>query len=236
MLREASPWQARSVRGVVPSPITSHSTIPFEELKLSVWQVTRGHQFFTPHDRVRDVFVVVSGRVRLSVASREGNVVAVDLLDAGAVFGESALLGYPAGVTAEAMEDCEVAKISAERLQQLMLRYPKIAIDLLADTARRLQSSHEFVEEIAFWSVGSRLARVLLELSARYGHPTVDGACILNRSFTHEALAESIASRRPTVSQWMRRLVEGDVVEMRGTRIVILNSKELRAMVDAQTA
>ena len=97
----------------------------------------------------------------------------------------------------------------------------------------RLQRSQELSEEVAYWSVKRRLARMILELDDRYGHPTMGGGRIINTPFTQAELAEMVGSTRETIAELMSQLKKLGVLDTRRRRIVIVDRPELERVVSA---
>ncbi|MBC7645269.1 MAG: Crp/Fnr family transcriptional regulator [Thermoleophilia bacterium] len=191
----------------------------------------RGRVFFTAHDEPETIYFLKEGRVRL-YRSSEGKQLTVALLDRGMIFGESSLLGQShAGVFAEADEECLLCVMPTAKLSALITRIPRIGLNLLQCVGHRLQRSQELAEEVAFWSVRRRLARAILDLDERYGHPTLDGQRIINRAFTQAQIAEMIGSTRETVADLMGELRRSELIDLRKRRIVILNGAALRQAV-----
>lgn len=193
----------------------------------------RGRIFFAPGDAPGTIYFLKEGRVRLYRRTEGGKQLTVAVLDRGAVFGESALIGQAnAGVYAEADEECMLCVCPAEHLRTLVTEIPTIGLNLLEYVGGRLQRSQEQSEEIAYWSVRRRLARTLLELDERYGRPTLDGTSIIDRTFTQAELAEMIGSTRETVAELMSQLKGTGVLGTRRRRVIVQDAQALRAMRD----
>jgi CRP/FNR family transcriptional regulator len=218
-------------RGLPDDLLVTAGVIP------DVYDVPSGHVFFAANDSTTQVFFLRAGQVRLHREASDGKKLVIAMLDPGAVFGESSLLGEDdPGVTAEAAEQCTVAAINADDMRTLMTEHPQLGLNLLDYMNQRLSRSSELAEEIAFWNVGSRIARLIVELDERYGHPTLDGKRIINRVFSHSEIAGMVASRRPTVATTMNKMVKDGIIEMRGRRIAILDPASLQGLVDSEAA
>ena len=185
-------------------------------------QCERGKVFFSPEDTPGTIYFLKEGRVRLYRRTREGKQLTVAVLDRGAVFGESRLIGQNhAGVYAEADEHCLLCVMPAGHLETLIAEVPQVGLNLLRFVGQRLQRTTELAEEVAFWSVRRRLARTILELDDRYGHPTMGGGRIVNKTFTQSDIAEMCGSTRETVAELMSALKKQGIISTRRRRIVI---------------
>jgi CRP/FNR family transcriptional regulator len=185
----------------------------------------RGKGFFEQGDILQAVYVVRQGRVRLSTLEADGKQLTIAILEEGDVFGESALLGdgTVSQLAAEAMEEGVVGSISAAAMRRLINEKPALAMSLVSIVAERMQRAQRLAVQLAFSSVEQRLVHLIAELDERYGHPTLDGARIVNCTFTQSELAEMIGARRDTVSQLLSGLRRDGYIEMRRRRITILD-------------
>jgi CRP-like cAMP-binding protein len=196
-------------------------------------QCERGKVFFSPEDQPGTIYFLKEGRVRLYRQTDDGKQLTVAMLDRGSIFGESSLIGQShSGVYAEAVEQGLLCVMPANHLRELISRFPRIGLNLLEFVGRQLQRSQELAEEVAYWSVKRRLARLILELDERYGHPTLTGGRIVNKAFTQADLAEMIGSTRETIAELMSSLKKQDIIGVRRRRIVIEDPDALQALVD----
>ncbi|HPS68834.1 MAG TPA: YhjD/YihY/BrkB family envelope integrity protein [Holophaga sp.] len=113
-------------------------------------------------DLSREMFFVLSGRVRLEKrAGLAGNTLAV--LETGAYFGEmAALSGVPRAATAVAATDCEVAVVDGEVLHRLLRDSDDLAILLLKEFAERIRRTNTTLDELSqAWTRALVLQRLL---------------------------------------------------------------------------
>jgi CRP/FNR family transcriptional regulator len=197
----------------------------------SMTQCERGKVFFSPEDTPGTIYFLQEGRVRLYRRTPEGKQLTVAVLDRGAVFGESQMIGQThAGVYAEADEHCLLCVMPSGHLEVLIAEVPRVGLNLLRFVGQRLQRTTELAEEVAFWSVRRRLARTILELDERYGHPTLTGGRIVNKTFTQSDIAEMCGSTRETVAELMSAMKKQGIIGTRRRRIVIEDRDALEAL------
>lgn len=182
----------------------------------------RGRVFFAPQDTPETLYILKEGRVRLYRETTDGKHLTVAMLDRGAIFGESSLIGQShSGVFAIAEEEGLLCVMPAEHLRELVTRIPRIGLNLLEFVGGRLRRSQELSEEVAYWSVKRRLAKLILELDERYGHPTMGGTRIINKSFTQADLAEMIGSTRETVAEILGTFRGLGLISLRRRKLVV---------------
>ena len=188
----------------------------------SVTMVTceAGRVFYTPEDLGEVAFVLKRGRVDLYRLTEDGRKLVVATLDPHTIFGEMALVGqHMYGCYAESTEDCLICVLSREDLQRLVQRNPDVALRLLELLERRLQQREADLEALAFQSVPTRLAALLLR--------EADGEGVVH-GYTHQDLADNLATYRETVSQVLGHFREEGLVSVGPRRIEILDRVRLR--------
>jgi CRP/FNR family transcriptional regulator len=173
------------------------------------------------------LYVVRSGRVRLSRTAAEGRQVTLSLLDEGMAFGHEALCDdAPYGGSAEALEDCTLVALSRSDCARLAAARPEATLLLLAAVADRVTAAEEQLASLAFHGVGARLAGKLLELADRYGKVTPAGVRIDQR-FTHQQLSELIGTSRETLTKALNELRAAGVVDVLDRRLLLRDQAAL---------
>jgi CRP/FNR family cyclic AMP-dependent transcriptional regulator len=129
-----------------------------------------GQFIFGRGDGGEALYLVVEGRVRLSVLSAEGRVLSFGHAGRGDIFGEIATLdGQVRTADATALTRASIMVLARSSLKGLMETRPQLAqaaIDLLC---RKLRRTSEQIEAIALHSTQVRLARFLLATMAMKG-------------------------------------------------------------------
>ena len=175
---------------------------------------------------------LLEGQVRVYKPYGAYKEATVALLDEGAVFGEPSL--RPGGGhrdCAEALTDCQVARVSKGALEAHVSRDPACALALMVAFCRWAQQREQVVALLLPREVRSRLAALLLTLADRFGEGAEPGVTIGMR-LTHQRLAEMVACTREAVSKEMAAFEREGHIETRNMerRIVLRNSRRLREM------
>ena len=102
-----------------------HMLTPKQRLRLSMdcpqHTLRRGGYLFMPGDPCNGVFIVMSGRVKLSRVQESGRELALGMVEPGEIFGLECFQGVSERESsAQAMEDSRVMLISRDRLQALL--------------------------------------------------------------------------------------------------------------------
>src|SRR5947209_9112752 len=118
-----------------------------------------GQPVFFQGDPGQDLFLVLTGAVKLFVSSADGDEVLIDVCRPGEVFGEVAVLdGGTRSLGAEAIEDSQLLLLSREVLVASFREQPAVAEALLwalVSTVRRLTDR---TADLVFLDLASRLA------------------------------------------------------------------------------
>ena len=183
-----------------------------------------GRVFFTPAESGEVLFLLKKGKVQLYRLSPEGKKQVVVTLDAGAVFGEMALVGQGMhGALAEALEESLICVMSREDVERIIRWKPVVALRFIEAMGRRLHEAESRLEEIAFKNIPARLASVLLRLADEMG----DGRAV--EGYTHQDLAEMLGTYRETATQTLNSFKQHGLIELGRKRVVILNREGLEA-------
>ena len=126
----------------------------------------QGQLIFHRGDAGDSLYLVVEGRVRLSVPSAEGRVLSFGHAGRGDIFGEIAALDGQARTALTGATIMVLGRSSLKRLMETRPQLAQAAVDLLC---RKLRRTSEQIEAIALNSTQVRLARFLLAAIAMKG-------------------------------------------------------------------
>ncbi|MCC7542249.1 MAG: Crp/Fnr family transcriptional regulator [Deltaproteobacteria bacterium] len=106
-------------------------------------------RIFSEGDPAAAMFVVAKGRVGIFKASGDARVLLAEI-GPGACFGELALVdGGMRSADADALDDVDLLELEARELDDLLDRFPRLALCLLRATSKRLRSAGMQVAEEA---------------------------------------------------------------------------------------
>jgi CRP-like cAMP-binding protein len=186
---------------------------------VSYKQMPKGVFVVSQNERGASLFLLVSGRVKVSLSSPDGRELALNYLDAPSHFGEMSLVdSEPRSADVIASTDIELLTLDAKDLSKAIQLQPKLALSLIATLSRRLRQTIGRLEDLAFHDATHRVIRVLLNIAtAAYetrGVPVIVG-------FTHYEIATVAGTSRETASRVISQLAKEGVLATRGRRIVV---------------
>jgi len=165
------------------------------------------------------MYLLVSGRVKLSVASPDGKEIVLEHMEAPGHFGEMALVDEKVrSFDAIAMTDVEAFALDAKDLVAAVRVQPELVLSLIATQARRIRELVDRLEDLAFNDATARVMRVVLNIAtARYeteGIPMVKG-------MTHYDIATLAATSRETASRVISALTKDGIIRSKGRTLVV---------------
>jgi CRP-like cAMP-binding protein len=178
-----------------------------------------GEFIFRQGDVADALFLIIRGRVRLSVTAPNGKEATVTLLGPEELFGEQSLSERRRrSVSARAGSDTEVTRIMAATICSLVEQDRQVAKFILARLAARLDRYEEFLVHHIVSNSERRLARVLLQL-ARYEGKSAKPKVI--EDVSQELLAEMVGTTRSRINGFMTKFRRLGYVAYSGNRISV---------------
>ncbi|MDO9108500.1 MAG: Crp/Fnr family transcriptional regulator [Coriobacteriia bacterium] len=165
------------------------------------------------------MYLLVSGRVKVSLASPDGKELALNYLEAPAHFGEMSLVdAEPRSADVIAVSEVELFSLDAKDLSAAIQINPRLALSLIATLSRRVRHTIARLEDMAFHDASHRVMRVLLNVAtASYearGVPVIQG-------LTHYEIATLAGTSRETASRIISNLAKDGALATKGRKIVV---------------
>ena len=174
----------------------------------------RHHRIFSQGDAADAVFFIQAGKVKLSVVSQQGKEAVLALLEPGAFFGESCLVGQLVRTaSAFAVETTSVVRIDKEAMIAVLRKEPAFSELFMSYLLSHNMRIEEDLVDQLFNSSEKRLARVLL-LLAHFGKEGKPETVI--PKISQETLAEMIGTTRSRVSFFMNKFRKMGFIKYNG--------------------
>lgn len=174
---------------------------------------SRGKVFYRPEDTGEVLFILKKGRVQLYRLSPEGKKLVIATIGEKSIFGEMALIGQGMHQTfAAAVDDCVLCVMSRHDIERLITQKPQVALRIMHLMAERICGLEAQLEEMAFKSIRTRLALLLLRLWEEQGETV--------RGYTHQDLADAVGTYRETATQTLN--------EFKAARLIDIGRKQIR--------
>jgi CRP-like cAMP-binding protein len=156
---------------------------------------------FSRGDPGREIYLVIEGRIRLSVLSSDGRELSFDHAGPGHVFGEIATLdGGERTAGATAISRVHAMALPQKALMDVIGNNPKVATAAIRFLCQRLRDTDQRLEAIALHRIEVRLARLMLSALKLQSAPVKDGKAKLDLGMSQGELALLIGASRPKVN------------------------------------
>ena len=175
------------------------------------------------------VFVLCSGRAKLSMTARDGKVVILTVAGARQLLGLSAVLsGLPSPVTVTTVEYCQVKFVEKDDFLQMLARNSSVALSCATALSRDVGKAFDTLYEMLLArSSAGKLARLLLSFA---GNEAGNHDLHVTSNFTHEEMAQMIGSSRETVTRLLGVLKRRELIRQEGATLVIPDRIALQAV------
>ena len=186
---------------------------------------------YLPGDPGDYVYLLKSGRVKISKIGDDGKELTLAVLEPGEIFGEVEVLEETTrDSVAEVIVDADICLIKREDFERFLKSQPQCSFKLTKLIGFRLKQIENRIEDIVFRDAPARLAHLLINLSDSFGRDVPEGRA-LQTKVTHQELAHLLGTTRETVSLTLGQFRQTGLISMEKRQIIILDQKGLTELV-----
>jgi CRP/FNR family cyclic AMP-dependent transcriptional regulator len=183
----------------------------------------KGTTLFEEGGRSNGVFVICTGQVKLFCTSKEGKTLILKIAMPGDVLGLGAVIsGSTYEVTAETLQPTQIKSIPRDDFLSFLEKYGEGSLHAAKALSDDYKAAFFDARRLALsGSAAGRLASVLLD----WGKTAATCGKFEMRftmALTHEELANMVGSSRETVTRMLSRFKKEQLIQMRGSSILIL--------------
>ena len=192
----------------------------------------KGSVLFVDGEEPRGIFILCSGRAKLTTSSSEGRTLIVKIAEPGEVLGASAtILGRPYEVTAETLEPAQLNFIKRDDFLRFLNAHTEACLHTAQQLSEKYQSAQREIRSLGLaQSTSEKLGKLLLDWCALHGETTPRGVR-LKVLLTHEEIAQMIGTTRETVTRLLSDFKRRRIVEVKGSTILVTDKVELEKLV-----
>jgi len=191
----------------------------------------KGSLLFVEGEQPRGVFVLCSGRAKLTMSSSEGKRLIAKIAEPGEIIGVSAsILGTPYEVTAETVEPSQVNFIRRDDFLKFLASHSDACMNAAQQLSAEHHSAQRGVRSLGLsQSTTEKLAKLILDWTET-GEETAKGIR-LKVLLTHEEIGQMIGSTRETVTRLLSDFRRRKYIDIKGSTVFVTNAGALQASV-----
>ncbi len=195
----------------------------------SLYSLKSGEVLFRQQQAANEFFLLVKGKMKLSLLSFEGTEKVIDIVNVGSTFAEAIIFrrmsGYP--VNAQALASSTVLRIDKEAYIDILSKSPEACFQVMARLSIRIHWLMNELNRLSLHNATYRLISYLLDSSEEDATP---GTAVY-LSIPKHVIASRISITPETFSRTIKRLSQQGLLEVHDSHIVLKDPEELRRLV-----
>jgi len=184
------------------------------------------HLFFQG-EKAEHFYLILSGQVKLTRLTPDGNEKVIEILMPGQTFAEAVMFmkkdGYP--VTATSISDAKVFSFNSKHFLEILEDNPKTCLSLLGDLALRLRSRLNEIESLTMKNATYRVVRFFLNELEKQGETNSR----VELSIQKQLIASRLSIKPETLSRIFHTLKDREIMETQGKTIIIKDVEKLKS-------
>lgn len=191
-------------------------------------KIARGQELFHEGEQGDTLYVITAGKIKLGHRSPDGRENLLSILGEGEMLGELSLFDPgPRTTTGTAVADTELVDLAHGAITEFLGTRPEVAMTMLSALAARLHRTNEALGDLVFTDVPGRVAKVLLDLSLRFGCTVEDGTLVAH-DLTQEELAQMIGASRETVNKALADFSSRGWIKLEARAVTLIDTERLQ--------
>jgi CRP/FNR family transcriptional regulator len=187
----------------------------------------RGEILFWEGDPCAGLHIISRGSVKLFKTSPHGRELIINVFEEGATFNEVPVFDERENpVNVAALEECEVWVIEADVIRETMAKHPEMCAAIIMNLTQNLRMLVDKVEELSFYQVTNRLARLISQL------PEAQLVGETSQRITQDQMAARLGTVREVVARSLRELERSGAILVDRRRIRVIDQELLADWVD----
>jgi CRP/FNR family cyclic AMP-dependent transcriptional regulator len=188
----------------------------------------KGATLFVEGQKPRGVFILCTGRVKLSTSSADGKTLILRVPEKGEILGLAATMsGQPYQATAEFLEPAQANFITRNDFLEFLRAHGEAALRVAQQLSENYHLAINEMRTIGLsHSAAEKFARFLLEQTSE--NHKGEGKVRLTLTLTHEEIAQMIGSSRETVTRLFSDFKKKQLLQVKGSTVVIQDVATLR--------
>ncbi|MCF7802397.1 MAG: Crp/Fnr family transcriptional regulator [Candidatus Marinimicrobia bacterium] len=185
---------------------------------------------FFPETNSDTIYFLKEGKVKISRLSDEGESVTIQVVGAGEIFGESALMGQDKHENmAETMEPAVICAINKAEFMDFLDRNPKLNRAVNQLIGFRIRKIEAHIEDLVFRDSRERILLFLERYVESFGRFLTD-LWEVRPFLTHQQIGEITATSRQTVNQVLNDLKREGIIDFTRRHLWVKDRDRLKKL------
>ncbi len=170
--------------------------------------ISKGDAVFIEGSSANEIFLIKSGRIKLSKCLEDGSEVILDFRRNGELFGENVFIEehlFP--MSAWAMEDTVTCGATKDDLEKIILKNPHIGLKMMENMSQKISDLSNRLESMSISNLEERLLQIMFTIAKQQGVKKSKGYQI-PFVLTHEELSFLVNAHRVSVTKAVNALIE----------------------------
>ena len=190
---------------------------------VSLRRYERGEVLFWEGDPCSGLHIIHTGSVKLFITSPQGRELIINISEGGATLNEVPVFDRGSNpISVAALNATDVWIIEADVIHKVMEKHPEMCRMVISNLSKNLRMLVHKVEELSFYQVTNRLARLISQLPEDY----LSGS--KSYQITQNQLAAQLGTVREVVARSLSELQRSGAIKVHRRQIEILDEKTLR--------
>lgn len=202
----------------------------FDSIKVTTTYPARA-VLFVEGEKPHGVFMLTSGRVKLSMCSASGKMMILRIAKPGEILGLHAVVSDAAyQATAETVEACQVSFVRSDEFLRFLRETPQASLAAARQLSASYQEACEQLQAIGLCdSARKRVARFVLDWLEN-GELQADGIRS-TLTLTHEEIGQMIGTTRETISRALGEFKARRWISIKGSTLLVKDVDALKELV-----
>jgi CRP/FNR family transcriptional regulator len=182
----------------------------------------RGEVLFWQDEPSAGLYIIRQGSVKLFKLSPKGREHIINVLDEETSFNEVPVFDHDTNpVNAAALEDSQIWVVDADTIRRMTSEYPQMARAIILNLCSNLRMLVGKLEELSFYQVSNRLARLINEL------PSEQLSGPIEQRITQDQFAARLGTVREVVARSLKDLERSGAIQIDRRRIQVMDKHQL---------
>jgi CRP/FNR family transcriptional regulator len=190
---------------------------------VSLVRYQRGEVILWQDEPCSGLYILKQGSVKLFKLSPQGRELILRVFEEGTTFNEVPVFdGGLNPIHVAALEDCEIWVVAPSVIREAMFKHPELSKALVLNLCQNLRQLVGMIEELSFYQVTHRLARLIAQIPREQLSGTN-----ANR-LTQDQLAARLGTVREVVARSLRELERSGAIRVSHRQIRIIDEAILQ--------